>query len=60
MTHERRQLEYAIEVMRQKYVMVAAIGPATDRPVEGRIRLDAIAFAAHRLQRPYFPVSPFI
>lgn len=60
MTRERRALDYAIEVLRQKYVMVRALGPATEFQEEAAEQLEALRLAADVLDRPYYAVSPFI
>jgi hypothetical protein len=60
MTRERRALEYVIEVLRQKYSMVATLGPATDFPQEAEAKCEALEFAAAILKRPYYEVNPFI
>jgi hypothetical protein len=59
-THQRRALNYAIEVLAQKYSMLAVLGPATDYSEEAEQKQDALEFAAQRLSRPFFPVSPFL
>jgi hypothetical protein len=55
-----RDLAFALETLKKRHDLLKRLGPATDRPAEARAQLKSLEFAMEVLQKPHFPMNPFI